>query len=508
MNAHEPIPFKAEGPQPLLREIPPGAPYPLEALGPLRAAVEAVQATSQAPVGIAAQSALSVASLAVQPFANVETLGGSAPVSLFCLTIAGSGERKSTCDKMFMASIRDQERAQSQAHVEALADWRLKHKIWTAKHDAIVKAASAKKPPPAAATDADTEALGAEPVAPLSPNLTATEPTFEGLAKLFISGQPSLGVFSDEAGGFIGGHAMNKDNRLKTAAGLSTLWDGEPLNRTRAGDGTTTLYGRRLAVHLMMQPIAARPFLSDPIVNGQGFLARFLICEPPSNIGTRFMRDASSSNGANVAAYGGRIAEILSTPKPTAEHSEQELKPRDLPLSKQARQLLGAYHDRVEALQAKGCDLEMHRPFASKSAEQAARIAGVLSLWIDLQAVEVSGETMTDAITLAQFYLSEAKRLAEMAVVSEETEKAERLRVWLLESWPGIAAEQGRASHSILPRDVAQFGPGGIRETREVKKLLETLDTHGWVAALPAGTVLDGSSRKLAYKIVGASHVV
>ena len=84
MNAPEPIPFKTEGPQPLLREIPRGEPYPVEALGPLREAVEAVQDITQAPVGIAAQSALSVASLAVQGFADVEALGGGdVPCSLF-----------------------------------------------------------------------------------------------------------------------------------------------------------------------------------------------------------------------------------------------------------------------------------------------------------------------------------------------------------------------------------------------------------------------------------------
>ena len=66
------------------------------------------------------------------------------------------------------------------------------------------------------------------------------EPTFEGLVKLYGIGRPALGLFSDEAGGFIGGHAMNSDNRLKTMAGLSRLWNGEPIDRTRAGDGATT----------------------------------------------------------------------------------------------------------------------------------------------------------------------------------------------------------------------------------------------------------------------------
>ena len=91
-------PFAVESPQPLLREIAPGTAYPAHALGLLRSAVEAVQGITQAPVAIPAQSALAVASLAVQGFADVETLGGTRPTSIYALTIARSGERKSACD--------------------------------------------------------------------------------------------------------------------------------------------------------------------------------------------------------------------------------------------------------------------------------------------------------------------------------------------------------------------------------------------------------------------------
>ena len=84
--------FTPEGPQPLVREIAPGAAYPVASLGPLRDAVRAVQGATQAPVAIPAQSALAVASLAVQGFADVETLGGTSPLSLYALTIACDGD--------------------------------------------------------------------------------------------------------------------------------------------------------------------------------------------------------------------------------------------------------------------------------------------------------------------------------------------------------------------------------------------------------------------------------
>jgi hypothetical protein len=59
----EPVPFKPEGPQPLLREVPNGEPFPVAALGPLAEAVKAVRGMTLAPVAIPAASALAVASL-------------------------------------------------------------------------------------------------------------------------------------------------------------------------------------------------------------------------------------------------------------------------------------------------------------------------------------------------------------------------------------------------------------------------------------------------------------
>ena len=55
--------------------------------------------------------------------------------------------------------------------------------------------------------------LGPPPLPPLEPVLTCDEPAVEGLVKLLVSGQPTVGVFSGEGGVFIGGFGMNPDNR-------------------------------------------------------------------------------------------------------------------------------------------------------------------------------------------------------------------------------------------------------------------------------------------------------
>jgi len=487
-----PIPFTPEGPQPLLREIPPGQPFPIESLGPLRDVVEAIQGMTQAPVAIPAASALAVASLAVQGFADVQTLGGIRPVSLYVLTIARSGERKSACDAPLMAALRDHEKEAAKAQREALRTYENEYALWKGERDRILLEAKKNKSEKRVASQADLEALK-EPSAPPSADRTVTEPTFEGLTKLFATGQPSLGLFSDEGGQFLGGHAMNSDNRQKTLAAFNDLWQGNPIRRTRAGDGHLTLYGRRLAVHLMAQPGVVRGFMADPMAADTGFAARFLMCEPPSTIGTRMQANARRNDMA-LAGFAARMHAILETAMPM-DPETRELQTRILGIAPDAQTLVAEFSDAIEVAQAKGGSLAQITGTASKAAEQAARIAGVLTLWRDLHARQVEPGDMADAITLAQFYLSEASRLADAAAVSVEIDRAEALRVWLLDGWP----------HSeIMARDVVRLGPNALRESPKARAALGILEKHGWLVPLDPGTVVRGAARKEVWRIVKA----
>lgn len=491
--------FTPEGPQPLVREIPPGAPYPVEALGPLRPAVEAVQGATQAPVAIPAASALAVASLAAQGFADVETLGGLRPLSLYLLTVAASGERKSSCDAPLLAALRTFEKEQARAQRDAFQAWQNAHALWKGERDRILGEAKKGKGEKRTAAQADLQALGREPAAPPSTDRTCTEPTFQGLTRLFAEGQPSLGIFSDEGGQFLGGHGMNTDNRQMTLAALNDLWQGNPIRRTRGGDGALTLYGRRLAVHLMVQPVVARGFMADPLADGTGFLPRFLTCEPPSTIGTRLHAKARP-DPLSLAAFSGRLAAILDTPLPM-DPEARELTPRALPLAPEARALLVRFSDAIEAAQAPGGNLAHVTGHASKAAEHAARIAGVLTLWRDLHAPEVAPADMASGIALAQYYLGEAARLADAATVSAEIDRAEKLRRWLLESW---------TEPEVLVRDVLRLAPiRALRESPAARAALGILERHGWLVPLDRGEVVRGTPRKEGWRIVrGGGDVV
>ena len=474
-------------PQPLLREIAPGAPYPVEALGALRPAVEAVHRMTQAPLAIPAQSAFAVAALAVQGFANVDTLGGDRPVSVFALTIAASGERKSSCDALLMRAMRDHEREQSLVVAQQREAWAIDRDIWKTRHDAVL--ARVKK---GTANRHDLAALGPEPAAPPSADRLVSEPTYEGLTKLFAHGQSSIGLFSDEGGQFIGGFAMSSEHRQKTLSAFNDLWMANPIKRTRQGDGAITMYGRRLSLHLMVQPLIARALLADPMASDTGFLARCLICEPASTIGTR-LHATTANQSAPLTAFDSRLRQILNTPLPM-DPNTRELRPSRLSLSPEARAALIEWSDTVERNQAPGGDYEAIKSYASKSAEQAARIAGVLTLWHDLNATVVCGATMQAAITLAQFYLREAQRLAHASTVSAAVAKAEALRKWLLSSsW----------EHNwITIREIVRLGPNSLRESPEAKKAVQMLVDHHWLIPMPSGTEIEGVARREAWRIV------
>jgi putative DNA primase/helicase len=125
-------------PQPLIAKLA-AERYPIDALpGIVRAAAEEVQAFTKAPIGLVASSALCALSLAIQAHADVKRAEGlDGPTSLFLLTIADSGERKTTCDRYFSAAIRAYEAEQAEAAKPEQQKQRAALEAWEARREGI-----------------------------------------------------------------------------------------------------------------------------------------------------------------------------------------------------------------------------------------------------------------------------------------------------------------------------------------------------------------------------------
>ena len=459
----------SDGPIPLFPPLPPAQRFPIESLGPvLSRAAAAISRKVQVPGAIAAQSVLAVAALAAQAHADVRLpYGQTRPLSLFFVTVAASGDRKSTADNEALWPIRKREKALKEDYEREHRTWLIASAAWNAEKKKIE---SDRK----IGFEARKHALGAlgpEPEQPLHPFLTAPEPTIEGLVKAWVNAPAALGVFSAEGGMFIGGHGMSQDNRLRTAASYSELWDGHPIKRVRAHDGVTILHGRRLSMHLMVQPEAAAQFLADPLLRDQGLLSRILVAAPDSIAGSRLYRDPSPADEAAIRAYGARILSILEAPWPLAKGRRNELQPRTLRISDDAVRAWRAFYDHVEWQCGADRELQSIRDFAAKAAEHAARIAGVLTIVDNVHADAIGMGAMGPALTLADWYVNETLRLQRVGRTDARLLRAQQLLDWM----------RGRRDAVIGFREIVQFGPALLRVKVSAEEALSILKTHGWI---------------------------
>lgn len=488
----------AFAPEPLRRPVPPAQPYPVDALGPIiTPTCTAIRHVVQAPSAMCAASLLAVASLAAQGLANVRMDELDVPLSLWFLTVAESGERKSTVDAVAMRTAREIERERVTAYN---AD-NLSYTAARAEYDARCEAARTEaKKAKGAGLAAALQAIGAPPSPPLEPLLTVADFTAEGVAKLLQRGSPSLGVFTDEAGLVFGGHGMTKETTTRTAATLSKLWDRGELDRVRSGDGASKLYGKRLALHLMAQPVIAERALSDDVLSGQGFMARCLLGWPEPTAGTRDYIPESLRENADVLRFGDRIRQLLELPLPMKDEGGNELEPRRLSLTPNAKAAWTQLYNAIERQEAPGGVFAMVKPWASKAGEQVLRVAGVLEIFGDPNAQRIEADTIEAAGRIVAWHLDEAVRLVGVAETSQETRDAEALLSWCHKA--GIEYLHSRAA--------LRLGPARIRERSRFLVAMDVLESAGWARHLEEGMKLDGAFRRNVWRIApeGAEETV
>jgi hypothetical protein len=415
-------------------------------------------------------------------------MGHARPLSSYYVTIAASGERKSAVDHEALCPVHRREEALRKTHgIDELAhrnDW----EAWDAARRSAIRRLRENRDAIRAALDA----LGPAPQAPLTPLLTCSEPTYEGMCRLLATGQPSIGIFAAEGGQFIGGHGMADDARLRTAAGLSAAWDGDPIRRVRAAEGVTVLPGRRVAMHLMAQPDVAANWISDPLLIDQGLMSRVLVTAPEPASGTRLWHDPLPASDAAIGAYTRLLLDILKRPTPLASGTTNELAPRTLSLTVDARQLWIGFADHVERRLGAGGELEPISGLANKLPEHAARIAAVLTLIRDIEAGEVAAAEIEAGIMIAQHHAAEMLRLHGASRVTGALREAQRLLTWLLTEW--------RAPVVSLP-DIYRKGPSSIRDAATARSAVAILADHGWMAQAFPGEI-EGAWRREVWRII------
>ncbi|MFD0980677.1 YfjI family protein [Tropicimonas aquimaris] len=480
-----------DAPTPLIKPLPQATEVPIADLGPLIEPLKAIETLTQAPFAIILNAVLGSISVVAQPHANVRTLAGStSPISLFCLSIARSGERKTQVDSLATAPIREYEAPRM---IRYQRDWQ--------SYEEQLRSGHAPGDSGAVIEDPDQEDRPCRDVSepPVSPQILFEDTTIEGKIKHFQNGRPSTGIFTDEGGIIFGGYSMNATNKDKTAALLSKLWDGKALKKNTAGGQPIFLPNRRVSAHIAVQPAIARKLLSDETLQDQGIFARYLLAFPDTKQGQRFIRmdmatiDARRKAEACLEAFGKRLTALLERKLPTVDGDALQLKPRTLEMEDAAFQDLRDFYNVTEEAQQDGERFADIRAHASKAPEQAARIAGVIALFEDPDATVVSRRQMSVAITLANFYLEEALRVLVTGTVPKNVEEAETLRLWLRDKWDEEFIDVSAACNR---------GPGSLRTADRIKRLFAVLEEFGWLQRVTGVHLVMGRRSRSAFRVI------
>ena len=200
--------------------------------------------------------------------------------------------------------------------------------------------------------------------------------------------------------------------------------------RIRSIDGATIVEGRRLCMHLMVQPRVIRKLLHDENIRDQGLLSRILIIAPDSNIGRMSCkRTAKKESTEYINNFNQIIEKIIKTPLPVGNNNE--LIPRVINLSYEAKTILEEFSDYVTGRCGVDGEYEHIKKFINKYPEYAARLAATFALIEDINVTEIKGKYMLNAKNIMLYYINEILRLIRGGKVSDDIIVAEKLVGWL-----------------------------------------------------------------------------
>jgi hypothetical protein len=312
-------------------------------------------------------------------------------------------------------------------------------------------------------------------------------------------GRPSIGLFINEGGSWLGSWGTQDENRTASISAYSELWDGQPVKTLTKGDGLRYLPDRAFAFHVMFQRQYTDKLFGDAEMREQGFLSRILAAQPRSLAGSR-LHDPDAVEPAHVAddlaAYHEQLGRIIRAPLPVDLVEPNGLAHRKvLTFDADASRRFWTFYNHVERQQGEGADRADVRGFAGKAVEQVARIAAVVHVFErGLRDLIITASDVERAIVLMDFYIGEAQRLAHCQPADILTGQAEALSAWLADK---------RVGTNVSLRVIRMGAPRAIRNlgTQRLRQLVELLVSSDHLTAMTSGAVVDGAACREAWRV-------
>ncbi|MDR2332603.1 MAG: DUF3987 domain-containing protein [Burkholderiaceae bacterium] len=457
--------------------------YPVHHLPPLLLnAVNDVRRLTQASTPLIAASALCAMATACQGLADVKRLGlpGLTPLSLYFLTLADSGERKTAADGFFFEPIRRLEKTMRQQYAEGAANFEFDEKVRHAKirglERRLEKESQAGRDTTATEEDLSQLTLAAA-ILPTRMRFMLSDITPAALISELRINPCSAVLHSNEAADLIKGRTLSNLPLINRA------WDGQTLDKDRKKQvDSEWVEGARLSAGLAVQPHALE-FLcgkDSSYAREVGYLARTLVAFPKSTAGQRFVdgSDNSDSLPSGILTFRSQVHQLLL--KAVERHRNGEAR-RVLTFEPQAAHCWVAFFNHIESrLDPQFGRLSPIKDFAAKAAEHAARMAAIFEM-AQGDAQTISEDSMQRAIAVIEWYLWEFDRLFAKSPEEKNIEKhAEKILVWMRSKSPVTGFGLPR---TFTRREIQQSGPRP-RDPESVSLVLQYLLTHGHIQSV------------------------
>ena len=446
--------------------------YPIEAFtGLLKKVVEAVAYYSQVPTAMAGQCVLGALAHMGQRFVDAPMGHKHMPASLIIIIEGESGSGKSQAMGLSHFKIKEYERQQYEKYLSDVEVWEVKKAAQPAKEVQVFLETNPK---------------------PHNPITMFKDATIEPILDKFIEGSiVNASWTTDEAAQFFSGHTMRGDTAGNALSALTTLHsDGEAFRlrsqKSAHAMARTNAYGVRMTLLLMGQRVVLEEALSDPLMNGQGFLARALIACPQDKRGKRIWNDQKRRednpyDNPHLIEYWSRCQSLLD---PQMGNILRGLKGKTLRTKiewadGQAEQAFYEGMQIIENKQGNNQPFEFLKEYASRMAENASRIASLMA-YFDGR-VTINTDDIKRAFMLVEYATSERLRYLDATPQGAQND-SEKLSNWL------VNKTKNKIPAMVNRTDVYNGAPKPMRKNNKaLQNELDNLESMGYIKQMEGG---------------------
>ncbi len=437
-------------------------------------AVKEVVQNTQAPEDMVQLCALAAISTVIQRLIKVKLPGvGIVPTSLMLMIVAKSGERKSAVESKFFNPIREFEQSKLITYKEDCKTWETKHEVWQVERKAVQKKLDKAITNNAPSEEIDvirtelTQKISQELKKPTPIKTLYDDSTSQALYGGLQNGLPFAGLISSEGGNVL------KSGAFSDMAKLNSLWSGESITIDRVKAESIHISDARLTTLIMVQPEVLADYMEKKgeQARGSGLMARFLFSSGQSTQGQRLMGDYNQEpSWEYLERFNYLIKDFLESSYQSS--LKEAFKPQILELSPSAERLWKNYYNNIERHINIGGVYDSFGDHASKLAENAGRIAGLLNHF-HWNSNIIGSEVMEYAINICD-NLSK-NFLIFFNLQPQEIQDAESLLEWLNEA----TKNQYYYNRRIKKNDILKYGPASLRKSERLNKALDVLKHNG-----------------------------